>query len=717
MVFDDDPSGELDHLPTPTADALAALVGPCKGLTELTLPTCEPALWGCCGRTAAGGVYAPWVDEAFAGHTQLATLCIPGGDAMMPVLPRILGHLPGLVNFDLSTNEAFDPTALLTALVSHCPRLEALHLSVMCGCWEDFDPTPLGHSAQLCAQLKQLSLPEVAPSPQLEALLESLTHLERLILEQPTPALAHLAPHLTHLTVHQGSVDTLPDVGLVRLESFAIAADVTSGGPVLARLLGANRATIRSLSLCPCEPIGPLVAVLDTCPVLAELHLYLGPGSPVDLPPSLLNRLKSLHLIMNAGAPPYSRPFRIVSTSLGELDLDLCLGPDVSVTLACPALVSLTLYTNQPHSSLPLVLCCPALRRLTGLGRQGLAAECQAMPFLTQVRYTQYEGIFSPAEKTQHPPRPALAALLAGSPRLSRLSGLCFTHPEQLTELCQAAPALADLQATLAHNLSRSTSNDNRVDLRLPGHVVTIALTLTLALPDTLPKPDQTAPVSLRIEAPGLRYCTLLEDEPARAPVALCSLTLGCPVLVGLSLHSMPALATLTLDNTSMALRCLQISLCPALEPSCLLAGMQGHGGAAPLRKLVLLDAPMSCHPQLAVALSALPRLTHLELGFHPAPRLALACPALRCLRLPVSASVTARRRKDKEQQQFTTVLRSLVLDCPLLEELRGPLGTDLERFELTGGEAVYLRRVGVVSHEWAKRLEGRWPGATLVEE
>ncbi|KAJ4461097.1 hypothetical protein PAPYR_2542 [Paratrimastix pyriformis] len=226
----------------------------------------------------------------------------------------------------------------------------------------------------------------------------------------------------------------------------------------------------------------------------------------------------------------------------------------------------------------------------------------------------------------------SLDSLRAGSPRISWVSGARPADPQALVELCQAMPALTHLQANLAtfRLAGRGGAGDDnqpaRMVLRLPGHVASLDLSMV----------DAARPFDVVLEAPGLRSFTTI------------------PLLGG------------------SPLRLLRIEECPLLEAAPLLVFLRQRGTHL---IEVIIDVPESCvdvWPQLTAALGVLPRLTSLELrGPHP-PDLTLACPTLRILR---------------SYKQF---LRSLVLDCPLLEELRAPLGPDMERFELVG-EAPYL--------------------------
>ncbi|KAJ4455000.1 hypothetical protein PAPYR_10125 [Paratrimastix pyriformis] len=358
--IDPEVDGELDRLPTPTADSLAALVGPCKGLVRLSLA----ALWGC-GRTEGG--YGPWVDEAFSGHAQLAVLHIPRGDAVMAALPRILGHLPGLVDFLLEASVFCTiPAAILDAVVRYCPRLEALHLQ---GHRSELDLTPLVQSPHFCSQFTKLTI--FCPIRKAAILPPSLTNLTQLHLSRDLPGLAHIAAHLTHLTLDN---DQLPDIGPARLETLVLSGQVSVSCPDLSRLLAANRATLRSLVVHSCGgPVKSLFHAIGTCPMLTYLDLITRTGAGdvdlADLPPPLLsNQLQSLRLGMQAGL--HQNPIRIASNTLRLLDLGgIVLPADIPMTLDCPLLEDLALPACPPELTvLPLVMCCPRLLRIAGLG-------------------------------------------------------------------------------------------------------------------------------------------------------------------------------------------------------------------------------------------------------------------------------------------------------------------------------------------------------------
>ncbi|KAJ4456318.1 hypothetical protein PAPYR_8502 [Paratrimastix pyriformis] len=180
------------------------------------------------------------------------------------------------------------------------------------------------------------------------------------------------------------------------------------------------------------------------------------------------------------------------------------------------------------------------------------------------------------------------------------------------------------------------------------------------------PTHTRSPPMILRVAGSHLRFLSLSEDSPG-APVG--TLVAHCPALAGLSISELPDLATLTLPDAAPArLRSLRVDRCPALAPACLLACLGQHGaGLHPLRRLELSNDP-----------------TTEDL-----------------------APLGTRARQ--------TTLRSLMLDCPLLEELRAPLGSEMQRFELVG-LAINLRLIACVSPQWKQRLEGRWPGVTFIE-
>ncbi|KAJ4456539.1 hypothetical protein PAPYR_8182 [Paratrimastix pyriformis] len=124
-------------MPIPTADALAALVGPCTRLEELTLAP-ERALWRC-GRWSSA--FGGWVEAAFKNHTALHSLRIPNmaglsEGALCAILSQLDGQLR-LLEVNTITLPAPGPLpahVLFAAVVRHCPRVEVLRLGLRDAC-------------------------------------------------------------------------------------------------------------------------------------------------------------------------------------------------------------------------------------------------------------------------------------------------------------------------------------------------------------------------------------------------------------------------------------------------------------------------------------------------------------------------------------------------------------------------------------------------------
>ncbi|KAJ4459987.1 hypothetical protein PAPYR_4065 [Paratrimastix pyriformis] len=670
MSFDDMEASSLtddnpeDRLPTPTAAALAALVGPCLGLVKLTLPSCEPGLWSC-GHTVDD--CAPWVDEAFTGHVHLTTLRIPVGNAVMTALPRILGHLPGLVDFQLTLRRR-NPTPVLSAL-AQCPHLEAVHLATD-PYWE-FIPTLLvpDPSSPLLTRLKRLSLLNAIPraSHNLVHFFRLLPHLEQLRLSVCNDeALACIGPRLTLLRVPRNQACQLSSFQFGQLETIEIENAPNDQTPIV-NMLRANQATIHSFSWDCCRLSVPLFDALASCPALTHLDLVTGPGGCQffdfsHMSTDLLGRLESLRLheaesgILHARGPITS-DISIASTTLRSLHLDMNLNNRVA--LDCPALEVLTLPTAV-DSSYRLVLNCPRLRQIAGLPEEG-PTECQAMPHLAGVRYANGSDPCVLSERH----RAALDAILAGSPAITRLSGVRLGRFDDLAKLLQTAPALCHLAAKIAvapdaGDIFLTTDHLESLDLSL----------IAAAAADDDERLGESASVNLRVEASHLRFFSLSDNCSA---TRVRSLAVHCPALVDLTMSQMQYLTTFTLVTASTSLRSLLVDGCAALDPSCLLSCLRQHGGSG-LRRVFLGGLPPCVSwPELAAALGSLPRLRDLRLGDRPTSDLCLSCPT------------------------------TLLLNCPLLEELWAPLGDEM-KFEVSGAENRHLR--GRVSPEWVSVLK-----------
>ncbi|KAJ4462531.1 putative Dual specificity tyrosine-phosphorylation-regulated kinase 4 [Paratrimastix pyriformis] len=333
---------DLDEVEPPTADVLAALIGPCKGLLKLSFrsvdigPDNPPdrATYGCCTEAACAG----WVDEAFGGHDRLAVLeYLPTFDE--PVVERILHHLPGLVELHLGT-EIHLSASLLASIVHSCPRLQSLRRQCADGC----DELDLKALAPL-ADLRTLRAPSILDERGLPAS-SNLTAIGRLELSVfETVVLKPLASHLTRVRMtllddDDWDPENLPGAWLSRLERLAM--DSIPFSPRLAELLDANRDTLQRLMSWR----------------LPTSRFFTRTDITALLPAGIYGRLERLTLPKGVVLPS-GPPLPIASHRLKRLDLQL-LGRVAALTLDCPALVELSL----PAEVTTLALKCPRLREL-----------------------------------------------------------------------------------------------------------------------------------------------------------------------------------------------------------------------------------------------------------------------------------------------------------------------------------------------------------------
>ncbi|KAJ4458925.1 hypothetical protein PAPYR_5207 [Paratrimastix pyriformis] len=708
FFFDDGTNDGEDPLirqvTTPTSDALAALVGPCKGLAKLTLDLeTQPRHWWGDSRTDAA-----WVDEAFAGHSRLSVLeVVPAHAALMSAVARIVGHLHGLEeirllrvrrrDFDCDWGTFAEP--LLAALGRSCPRLR-LHMDMK----THFPGAALQGLAPIAGTLEDVQVPlqfsdyvwtknDEENNEAVVAFLRSLASVRKLSLfRRPVNIPGLLAP-LAHLKVDW--TRALSVEGLCRLERLEfpnLCATDKDGMDALARLLTANTATLRtaSLQLLLCEetglsPLHQLAGWLDAMPHLTGLTLILEevPSRAAvfgALPPGLLDRLEQLTL--DLGPPPRGAvthdTIRIASMRLRTFCLDIRARgwgsvPDAPILeLACPHLEALTLPKSMIGSAIDeLVMECPRLRSI-----EGLPPRCRnrwtAMPHLVRVRGCFWNG---EEEAPECCSLDGLPQLLEGSPRLRRLPRL-----RQLSQVPSDEPA-ALAQLLGARSLTRLSLD---VPLSaLPSLHDPLRGSRTLRLPAQLERLEvtffdrrdiDTSP-ALLVEAAGLRSLTVRLELPDSLPHRP-ALTINCPALVALDVD-LSRLCSLALSGQhppllNLALSATQSSPSTAGLSDCLLAA------GTTLRRVSLRGPGFSKWPRLAAALGRLPQLAVLDLADLSADEeVTLACPHLRRLCLGDVMKI-----------------RSLVLDCPLLETLmlsRISLAT-AERFELAGPAPPHLR-------------------------
>ncbi|KAJ4462517.1 hypothetical protein PAPYR_489 [Paratrimastix pyriformis] len=600
--------------PTITADALAALVGPCKSLRKLKFPV--PDGWSDIDEATR----AHWVDETFGGHTQLAVLTkFP--PLSEPVVERILSHLPGLAELTASGHLAMS-TRLLAALARSCPDLQVLRCSV-----PENAPPDFAVLAPLSGTLHEFDIESFLSSDEsLAAFVGSLSAVTSLQLfcHCPPSVLKPIAAHLTKLELYVSvrSETDLSGLGLCRLESLDLNLSSRLLHPlapranhrVLSRLLAANQATLHILSLTlrnlSAADAPFLMAVLRALPHLTRLDLTLTITDctlSALLPPDLVGRLEHLDLNIDTEDDWVADPVRITSSRLQYLCLRIEPDPELpgALTLQCPRL-----RTMKVNAQLNLTVAAP-------------------MPDLEVAAFSGDQLAVDPAW------------LLAGSsPRLRVLAGVRLTRPDLLASLCASGSLvrLKDLYLDV-------TRFPNPLVLRLPGQLEQLLLDIDVDdRPDAAGGPLPLLPVDLQVEAPGLCYFALGTHAAVPLSVRLC-------------LHNCPN----TLPDELTHLRYLFVD--GDHDAATLLFGLLTRQGAR-LRKVTYLcgaDAKLrAVWSQLMEALSGLPRLTSLSLAIptdlcEVLPHLPIACPKLRRLyltRFPDAAKV--------------------VLACPLLERITG---------------------------------------------
>ncbi|KAJ4459993.1 hypothetical protein PAPYR_4073 [Paratrimastix pyriformis] len=670
-------------LPAPS-DAIAALVGPCKHLIKLSLSSRSHPLF-ICGPTEAD--YGHWVDEAFADHAHLIVLNVPDSASFLPALPRILSHLPGLVEFH---TKAYVTGArdLLVALGRHCPKLEVLHIAGMAGGFTEAESLRL-----VGGSLKQLLAPFLLVKGESKAL-ECLPALERVHLGSYTTALLPIASRLTHLALDSGHIGDLAGAGVCRLESLKLCCDFAD--PHVIRLLAANQATLRTVSFdlsndsCQPDAVPGLLARLGALPGLTHLTLSLPDDEVVEtLPESILLRLEDLAL--SGGTFP--GPTRIVSRTIRRLRLR---GPILCapMTVNCPMLDELTV-TQCESGPVPLVLNCPRLRSLdmTTATPGGISVEAflSIMPGLTRA-HCSGEG----EPKWLFP-------LLTRSPRLADLQ-VAISRPETLSHLATDGAACTLRSLSLSLDL---TGFPESVALQMPQlEVLNVVFVRPVSTSPTMSAKNLT----LACELPRIRSLSLLDN----ASIPAVHLTLRCPVLGDL-LVAAPGLVSVSIAEAAPPppLRSLRLEgRQNALEGASLLALLTQAGDR--LARLSIASLSPSCQatwPALQAALCRLPQLALLTLPDSCIPEISLACPRLLWLGIaPVRGGALIRGPREPQP-----AVRSLALDCPSLVELRAPFGPTLERYEPAVGSARRLRRVAGVSVPWAARLKTLLAGVVVM--
>ncbi|KAJ4457622.1 hypothetical protein PAPYR_6872 [Paratrimastix pyriformis] len=642
---------DVESIPILTADALAAIVGPCKGLVKLTLPK---SLVGC-GLTPAA--CAPWVEEAFAGHSRLAVLHIPWAGPLLAAIVPLLRNLPGLM--ELHCRNGVPCTGFLETLGRFCPKLQRLAITTRSRPKLDFSGLK-----PVAGTLKELSLSSSSMINQtLEGLLVNLTTLERFeVSAEKSLSFASLRPIATRLT-HLDIATPFPGFDQVTAGLFCRLESLTANDyspdndadPVIARMLTTSRATLRSVSLFSYGSEHTYRGILTALSGLSRLSCLSLDLCPLDggieailaaLPLGMFAQLEHLEL-----SGFCEKPISITSSSLRTLALDCA----ALLTLTCPALEELNLKGSQ-DDHFPVILDCPRLRSLETYIADVDPQISTVMPHLVRV----WSAPLNPRRAEGEDPT-WLPRLLAWSPWLCEFGGAVrISQPATLDRLW-AMNSLKRLEVQLDVE-----TLPNPAVLRLPAQLENLNLGIHLS--------GGSSPFTLTVESAGLRSLKLYNNksDPATSPTSLC-LTLSCPALVALDLAIGRPVAFSGPAGTALALQNLRLD-CTGLDALSLLAILTQQG--AHLCSLALSTFPetfRAAWPLLTESFGRLPRLASLEVaGKLPAPEVVLACPSLRRLRLSSSSSSCGD-------------LRSLVLDCPLLEELEAPFCETLTRDTLVG--------------------------------
>ncbi|KAJ4455547.1 hypothetical protein PAPYR_9491 [Paratrimastix pyriformis] len=280
LAFMGDPDRRMEVIALiPTTDALAAIVGPCRGLRRLALqiPLYE-------FRTPESVEPPARLDEAFAGHDQLATLELPvaGPFQFQQLVPRILGHLPALRSLHVAAKSGSIDLAPVAAQLTHftgtgsnqtpcLPALHNLHELRLSGDLPAGLMAALSNNKDTLGSLS-LEINDFDEVNRLVAALAAMPHLTRLELESDPATcldlcnvLPPLLPSLQHLSLRTGFffTGTHPVPAMVQLNS-----------PCLRTLLLMKRGSYRVN--------GQSVLALD-CPALEELALPAGLFSRLEL--------------------------------------------------------------------------------------------------------------------------------------------------------------------------------------------------------------------------------------------------------------------------------------------------------------------------------------------------------------------------------------------------------------------------------------------------
>ncbi|KAJ4455483.1 hypothetical protein PAPYR_9563 [Paratrimastix pyriformis] len=717
--FRDEDDPLIGEVTIPTPDALAALVGPCKSLVQLTLPCGDVLPLRRRGEEAA---CAPWVSEAFGDHGQLAVLNVPSASAarvFMATLAGIVGHLPGLEQLHLGGPDEFiimtrriplDPEddvfwtdslhtsfhALLVALGRSCPRLRVLHHTL------PLSHVPTDALLPIAGVLTDLHAPMSGNRdvPIDASFIARLTSMQHLTLGWCSyDSLRPIASRLTQLRLlGSNTSESLADVGLCQLETLQLSLRCgPSAEATFARLIGANRNTLRTVILGACDTPGTeaahvsrLLDPLNCLPHLTDLTVIMvGAGLTEPSQEAVFARLLTPGLAPKSSPPETNCLIPLVRIA-GQRLRTLCL--DVHNLRLQETTLELTLLGGARPARTRRLRSIEGLPGLRGLSRTPCHLRATSMPHLARVRGVRSQDRLS---------SPFLLQLLDLAPRLCDLSPRVGTikTPAILRRLF-ASDSLTRLSLSVS-----ATAMSRHLSAQIPVHG------RTLQLPAQLERLEVQvlclrSDMELVVDAPGLRSLSL--EVPSNNTGVW--VTLRCPALVALKLEASTLVGLGLADAGGPAPPLIHLKL--AIPPFCTISKdeslMEDPAGVLELLgsrlRRVCLQGTFSAWPRLAAALGRLPRLAELRLERLTSPcDLVLACPILKRLVL--------------DETRF----RSMVFDCPLLEMLSVSGEEALERLdpaeghvppnlhlstELWTGRSLtarfpWLRRVPHVEHHW----------------
>ncbi|KAJ4459510.1 hypothetical protein PAPYR_4567 [Paratrimastix pyriformis] len=600
LTFNDGPVEGRDSFPIPPADAMAALLGPCTQLREITFAS-DYVTKGCGWHESTFG---PWVDASFKGHDKLRVLRLP-----------VRQGLEELYLGDDEHDYARAGQALAGAIGANCPNLRSLVW--MDDSLGDLDLSPLRGCA---ASLQRLTV--ACGEDRLGQALSLFPNLDFFHAPNIDIVLARASPTI-HATDSLDSVLTAGRAARCRL----VEVRIPSGQPSFARplvpfltgtlgtltrvdLLGRSRAVLIKVI--------PLLAVPSSAPALQTVRLTeLDLQAPLPCPEALLgliNRVEHFTMQNNCGHGTVFRNLVVRSARLRTLDL---LGDiEGPCLIECPALVSLDFPQPAPLLAggvfAPLRLRCPALEVLSIEAAQPLSpmdevggGASEEGPLCPRLRRLELRG-----DDTECP---WLARLPQWFPSLGRLT-LGIGRPETF-DLLWMLPCLSHLECTVRYAATREWH------LRHGGGVGAAPLArLEVHVADTSPE------LSLvDISSPTLSWLALSCPGKRLDRVALG----GCPSLAEVAIRC--DARHIEMPPAPLPLRRLTISGAPFLDPADLERILLA--GADQLRSVALWNEDPDHQPWDLTALAALiPRLRCLyELGISGAtsPSVSFASPSL----------------------------------------------------------------------------------------